>query len=401
MDWKHLFHNPNRFMRYDGQFLYPPRAEHRIQPQSVGDFDNGQYIGQPKFDGSNTAVAISETTVVAKERHNTFFAIPPKFDFKALHRGKGHMCITGEFMNKSKLDGSGQPFKGFCIWDITAFDGLILIGSTPEERIELLKLLYPPLFGAVSYGGIDYMYKTDVPGIYRANNFYAYFSDIYETLSKIDMIEGFMLNRKNGKLEMMSREQNNTGWVLKVRKPTQNYLFKDGGTVSGYQKDDIEEKFRRKSEIKWNFRHPVAWKTYYDIWEELTITGRKVWLNTFREHIDKHVLLDENEIEKIVHTDYRTADVGLLDKAQVVAWMIFMNYGYGKKDIEKYNKTKLVKPEVFRDGGTIGVGTHVGMMRGEHKGEKGYIKEVDTTYKVKIGNEIVDAHEGDFYNDND
>jgi hypothetical protein len=39
------------------------------------------------------------------------------------------------------------------------------------------------------------------------------------------MVEGFILKRKSGKLEMMTREQNNTGWQVKVRKPTANYQF--------------------------------------------------------------------------------------------------------------------------------------------------------------------------------
>jgi hypothetical protein len=39
------------------------------------------------------------------------------------------------------------------------------------------------------------------------------------------MVEGFVLKRKSGKLEMMTREQNNVGWSVKVRKPTSNYKF--------------------------------------------------------------------------------------------------------------------------------------------------------------------------------
>ena len=276
--WEVLFSNPERFMRYDGQFLYPPRIEYKLQPASLAKLDNGDYIGQPKLNGSNTSVTISPTSVVAKERHNTFFAIPPKFDFKSLYSGSGYMCLGGEFMNKSKKDDTGKPFYGFCIWDIMAYDNKILIGSTIEERSQLLKNLYK-VTGEISVGGIVYLYKTETPGIYIVNNFYGNFLEDYKTLSKVDMIEGFVLKRKNGKLEAMTREQNNTGWSVKVRKPTQNYMFRDGGTVD--------------------------------------------------------------------------------------------------------------------------VGTKVGMMRGEHRGEKGYVKEIDTTYKVKLGNEIVDAHKGDFYNDED
>ena len=125
-----IFANPQKFMPFDGRFLYPPRIESKLQPISVSRFDNNQFIAQPKLNGSNTSVSISANIAVPKERHNRFFANPPKFDFKALHRGKGFMCLTGEFMNKSKKDETGKPFRVFCIWDIVAYEGKILIGST-------------------------------------------------------------------------------------------------------------------------------------------------------------------------------------------------------------------------------------------------------------------------------
>lgn len=216
--------NTEKFIKYNGQFLYPPRAEHKLQPSSIERFDDGKYVGQPKLNGSCTSVTISADKFVVKERHNKFFAIPPKFDFQPLHRGKGFMCLVGEYMNKSKKDENKQPFRGFCIWDIVAYDNNILIGSTIEERIDLINKLYPSK-GAISTQGVDLLYKTEVPLIYKVANYYSDFSDIYKVISKVDMIEGFVLKRKSGKLEMMTREQNNTGWQVKVRKPTANYTF--------------------------------------------------------------------------------------------------------------------------------------------------------------------------------
>ena len=219
------FSNTDRFIDYRGQFLYPPRVESKLQPISLDKFDNGDYVGQPKLNGSNTSVTISESVAIPKERHNTFFSIPPKFDFKSLHRGNGFMCLTGEFMNKSKKDNTGMPFRGFCIWDIVAYNNKILVGSTIEERISLLNKLYPSKDAIKTKEGITYLFKTDVQDIYKVNNFYNDFSEIYDKISKVDMVEGFVLKRKSGKLEMMTREQNNVGWSVKVRKPTSNYKF--------------------------------------------------------------------------------------------------------------------------------------------------------------------------------
>jgi hypothetical protein len=267
--------NTSRFLNYDGRFLYPPRIEQKVQPMSIDGFDNGEYVGQLKFNGSNTSVSISPDTAIAKERHNTFFKIPPMFDYRSLHRGSGFMAIAGEFMNKSKLDEKNRPFKGFCIWDIMAYDGKILIGSTIEERAALLEELYPSR-GTLSVDGHVYLNNTDTPNVFRVQNYYGDFRKLYDIFTKVDMIEGFVLKRKNGKLEMMSREQNNIGWSVKVRKPTSNYLYARGGG--------------------------------------------------------------------------------------------------------------------------IGVGAQIGVMRGEHKGEKGYIVDVSTEYKVKLsdGEEVI-LRDGDFY----
>ena len=214
----------NRYVDYNGGFLYPPRIESKLQPISLDKFDNNQYIAQPKLNGSNTSVSISKTTVVAKERHNKFFARPPKFDFKELYRGKGFMCLAGEFLNKGKKDENNERLEGFCIWDILAYNGKILLGATTEERLELLEKLYPAV-SSKSINKINYLYKTETPDIYRVANYTKKFKSIFDTITKIDVVEGLVLKRKSGKLDAMYREENNTGWSVKIRKPTLNYKF--------------------------------------------------------------------------------------------------------------------------------------------------------------------------------
>jgi ATP-dependent DNA ligase len=114
--------------------------------------------------------------------------------------------------------------EGFCIWDILAYDGKILLGSTIEERIDLINSLYPSV-SAKSINKINYLYTTDVPDIYKVANYTDDFKNIFDNITKVDVVEGLVLKRKNGKLEMMTREQNNVGWSIKSRKPTLNYKF--------------------------------------------------------------------------------------------------------------------------------------------------------------------------------
>jgi hypothetical protein len=234
-NWERLFSAPEKFIDYSGQYLYPPRIEHRVQPSFLSTAAIARFhVGQPKLNGSNTFVSLmAPGKCIVKNRHNEFFANPPKFDFQSMFSGTGWMAFAGEFMNKSKLDHNKQPFRGFCLWDIMAYDGKILIGSTPLERIALLDLLYPKREPAVAIGGVTVLFKTDYPDIYRVNTFppFSDFEAIFKTISQIDMVEGLVLKRTSGKLENMTREANNTGWAVKVRKPTKNYHFWRGGTI--------------------------------------------------------------------------------------------------------------------------------------------------------------------------
>jgi hypothetical protein len=234
LNWKKLFKYPEKFKDYDGKFLFPPRIKHRLQPASLSKFDNESYVGQPKLNGSSCSIILSENSTIVKERHNTDFSRPPAYPVfnnnlvylgVPLHRGNGFMCLVGEFMNKSKKDDSGKAFAGVCIWDIVAFENKILVGSTIEERINLLDDIYPNKEALTTENGTPYLFKTAVPDVFKVNNFYKDFDEVYKQLVGVDMVEGFVLKRKSGKLEMMVREENNTGWSVKVRKPTKNYQF--------------------------------------------------------------------------------------------------------------------------------------------------------------------------------
>lgn len=41
-------------------YIYPPRPEYKILPNSLDKYDTGEYIAQPKINGSNAIVFINE-----------------------------------------------------------------------------------------------------------------------------------------------------------------------------------------------------------------------------------------------------------------------------------------------------------------------------------------------------
>jgi hypothetical protein len=93
-----------------------------------------------------------------------------------------------------------------------------LIGSTFLERQKLLD----NLFVTNSYD--DFIDQVG-PSAYRAKNFVKGLNTIWNNIVKTQMYEGFVLKRPDGILENGFREANNTGWMVKIRKPTKNYRY--------------------------------------------------------------------------------------------------------------------------------------------------------------------------------
>jgi ATP-dependent DNA ligase len=130
------------------------------------------------------------------------------------------MILNGEYLNKSKLDETGQPFNHkFVIFDILCFDGEYLVGKTFEERVSLLDQLYGQINSEK-----DYLFTVS-ENVLRVKSYLNGFADIFNQLTPIDMIEGLVMKRKNARLEFGSSEMNNVKSQIKCRKATKNYKY--------------------------------------------------------------------------------------------------------------------------------------------------------------------------------
>jgi ATP-dependent DNA ligase len=137
------------------------------------------------------------------------------------YHGDGEwMVLNGEYMNKSKSDETEQSFNHkFVIFDILAYNGEYLLGSTFSERIKLLDSIY-----GTNDSDKDYLYSVS-DNVYRVKSYESEFKKIFDKLTPIDMIEGLVMKRKNAKLEIGATELNNFKSQLKCRKPTKLYKF--------------------------------------------------------------------------------------------------------------------------------------------------------------------------------
>jgi ATP-dependent DNA ligase len=206
------------------RYIYPPRPKNAIHSDDLTFWDNGSLIAQPKLNGSNTTIYTNSEQVIIMNRHGarlTNFQIPLN-EIKSLHRGvKGEwLVINGEYLNKSKQDERGITFNHkLVIFDILVYKSNYLVGQTFQQRVELLDELY-----GTKHSDKDYLYSIS-ENVYCVKSFERGFKELFNNLTKIDMIEGLVLKRKNAKLEIGNTENNNTKSQLKARKATKNYKF--------------------------------------------------------------------------------------------------------------------------------------------------------------------------------
>jgi len=203
-------------------YIYPPRPKNAVPVGELDFWDDGSMIAQPKLNGSNAVIFMNGKDVYVYNRHNqrlTNFNLS-KEELLRLYSGSGWMVINGEYLNKSKKDETGETFNHkLIIFDILVHNSNYLLGSSFQERVNLLDSLY-----GKNDSDKSYLYSVG-ENVYRVKSFEKGFKEAFDTLTKIDMIEGFVMKRRNGKLEIGNTENNNSNSQIKFRKATRNYKY--------------------------------------------------------------------------------------------------------------------------------------------------------------------------------
>jgi hypothetical protein len=203
------------------KYIFPPRPETRTPPTGLGTYERMGFIAQPKLNGSCALLFTNGSQAKLMGRHNNTFVrqLIPEETLCSLHRGAGWMVLVGEYMNKSQRDSKGNLFNArLVIFDILVHNGKHLVGSTFGQRQALLDSLYD----TKPYD--DFISSIGGP-LYRVNNITQDFTGNYTRATGVQMYEGLVLKRPTGSLENGMREANNTGWQVKIRKPTKNYSY--------------------------------------------------------------------------------------------------------------------------------------------------------------------------------
>lgn len=210
-----------KYLNY--RFVFPPRPKNAINPDDLTFWDNDTLLAQPKLNGSNSTIYTNGQKVVVMNRHGQRLTNVnvDNSEILSLYKGTGGWTIlNGEYMNKSKMDENGNAFNHkFVIFDILCYDGDYLVGKTFEERVALLDDLY----GQKSCEK-EYLFGIS-ENVYRVKSYLNGFKDLFDKLTKIDMIEGLVMKRRNARLELGSSENNNSKSQVKFRKRCNSYKY--------------------------------------------------------------------------------------------------------------------------------------------------------------------------------
>lgn len=211
-------------------YIYPPRPEFKIPPKDLDNFDNGEYIVQPKYNGTCCIVFTNGQETYVYNRHKALISTYSKdIDFKELAKSNNWYVYTGEYLNKGKLGENGTKEKDkFVIWDILVWADQYLVGETLLSRINLLEQTFPCQRSKVDSEGLemyDHLCLTNLNGIYKAPTYLDRFSKLFEDICKTDLYEGLVIKKIDSKLTFGFQELNNHDWQIKCRKPTKVYHF--------------------------------------------------------------------------------------------------------------------------------------------------------------------------------
>lgn len=215
-------------------FLFPPRAETAINPAPdiLNSTHIADYIATVKYNGDAVVVVSDGHSIRVYNRHGQPYS-KNKVINPEIHRcQKGRIqLLCGEYLSKGQIGEHGKCNDVFVIWDLLVVNSIYLLGSDYYHRMMDIEALFEPTKISIAPNGeiqaFEFLRWGNVANIGVA----AHISptcDLFDEFLRItpyQLYEGFVLKKRHAPLEPGFTAKNNTGWQLKVRKPTKNYAF--------------------------------------------------------------------------------------------------------------------------------------------------------------------------------
>lgn len=198
------------------KYIYPQLAKKRISLSRLDNYDNGEYVIHPNYEGLPCVVFTNGfELMVYDQRGKIFKNISNSIDFRKLARSRNWYVYAGTYCSKPRMldTAGGQIFQAdrFIITDILVWDGEYLLGSTLVERMALLNQAFSfhaTLIADCYMECFKYLYCTEITGIMRAKVYAGNFENLFHQIN-LAGYNGIVLRKKESELLDSMRSRNN------------------------------------------------------------------------------------------------------------------------------------------------------------------------------------------------
>lgn len=195
-------------MKYDQYtYLYPPRPENAVSPETVSTIENMGYWAQIKRNGDCTLIFSRGDEVRFMNRHDQ---VPTRWSPKEYHNDffKGNdrwRVFVGERIADTLY-----------LFDQIVHDGIQLVGMTFRERQELIHS---------HWSGVEEEREVRItPWLTVAKSIKTDFAGVFASLND-PRDEGLVMKKPDAPLKSCFRDKANASWQVKSRVSTKNYTF--------------------------------------------------------------------------------------------------------------------------------------------------------------------------------
>lgn len=201
------------------KIVHGPRPKGKILPSQLPQFeDEGKWLVQRKFNGHKNTFFYDGKTLqfCNKGKHFLRYKTPPLFldQLSALKIEAGGYWFDSELLDVRVSD-------TIVLYDVLQVAGTSLIGTSQEERLELLEGICRVPKRLCSYG----VALQVTENIWLAERWNKDFTFHYEEYLHLDLIEGLVLRDKLAPLDNFGLTAYETGSQIRCRKESKNYRF--------------------------------------------------------------------------------------------------------------------------------------------------------------------------------
>ena len=198
------------------KYFYPerPRLLHIDQPLFRQLSDAPLWVAEPKYNGTRLQLhRLPSGEWQFWGRHGEPLAYTPSPEVTAalssLHFLQGYWLFDGE-LRHGKTRG---VLHRIALYDVFIASGNLLVGIPFAERRGTLEILW-------HYSELWDGFHLDLAPQYNGD-----FLETFEELIQDEELEGLVLKNLNGLLDLGRTRANESGWMMKVRKPSGRWRF--------------------------------------------------------------------------------------------------------------------------------------------------------------------------------